>query len=406
MPDMEIKNEVARLLVDEIKIEDHFGCSVAIDGDYAIVGAHGEDVVGESSGAVYMFERKAGGAWGAVQKPRPSDLKAGDLFGFSVAVSGSLAIVGAPGGEMDDPRRGAAYVFERGADGQWVEIRKFEANDERERDNFGRSVDISGARAIVGVFFGDAEEPDAGAAYVFERDVDGAWKEERKLTVEDAQERRFFGYSVALSGDRAIIGAKWEDAACESSGAAYIFERDEEGAWEEVLKLQESDSAGVYYFGKSVSISGGRVILGANTRGYGAEGATGAAHVFERDGAGVWEEAQKLLAGDGREYDDFGHSVAISGDLAIVGSYGKDTNASNDGAAYVFERGARGQWVEITKLLAINGQENDFLGQSVAISGDLAVVGAGLDANISNIGAAYVFECGKGGKRHSAAFIK
>ncbi len=352
---------------------DWFGVSVAIDGDTAIVGAHGDDDRGTDSGSAYVFER-VDGVWTEAAKLTAADGQPGDRFGWSVAISGDTAIVGA---YLDDSRRGAAYVFQR-VDGVWTEAAKLTAADRQTRDYFGVSVAIAGDTAVVGAYGDDSNR---GAAYVFER-VGNAWTQVAKLTAADGPGGSF-GLSVAISGDMAVVGAMADDDRGTGAGAAYVFER-VGNAWTQVAKLTASDGQGWDRFGVSVAISGDTAVVGA----YRDDNDRGSAYVFERAG-NAWTQVAKLTASDGQAEDHFGVSVAIAGDTAVVGAYHDDDLGPAAGSAYVFER-AGNAWTQAHKLTAADGQTNDYFGISVAISGDTAVVGAYGDDNRGyNAGSVY-----------------
>ena len=163
-----------------------------------------------------------------VKKLTASDAQADDTFGLSVALSGDSAIVGASGEDAGGTRAGAAYVFERnqGGPGNWGEVGKLTASDAQAGNVFGFSVAVSGDTAVVGASGEDAGGNNAGAGYVFERDEGGTdnWGEVTKLTASDAHGGDFFGSSVAASGDTAVVGASDEDAGGDNAGAAYVFE--------------------------------------------------------------------------------------------------------------------------------------------------------------------------------------
>ncbi len=275
--------QVIELTASDPQDYDYFGEAVALSGDTAIVGAIYEDGAGGANadrGAAYVFERDRGGAdnWGQVKKLTASDPQDGDYFGCSVAVSGDTAIVGAyseDGTGGANANRGAAYVFDRNQGGanNWGEVKKLSASDADDADHFGGSVALSGDTAIVGAQWEDGAGgalADRGAAYAFDRDQGGAdsWGEVKKLTASDAQDGDFFGWSVALGGDAAIVGARGEDGAGGANanrGAAYTFQRDEGGAdnWGEVKKLSASDAANSDAFGFSVAITGDTGVVGA-----------------------------------------------------------------------------------------------------------------------------------------------
>ena len=219
-----------KLTASDAEAYDEFGWSVAASADTVVVGAIAERAGGVEAGAAYIFQRDEGGQdnWGEVTKLTASDAQAGDLFGISVALSGDTVVVGAWLEDTPFANVGAAYVFERnegGAD-NWGEVTKLSASDASANDNLGIGVAISGDRAVVGAFGEDAGGNAAGAAYVFQRNEGGAdnWGEVRKLTASDAQSGDNFGIRVAVSGDTAVLGAVREDAEGENAGAAYVFD--------------------------------------------------------------------------------------------------------------------------------------------------------------------------------------
>jgi uncharacterized repeat protein (TIGR01451 family) len=262
------------------------------------------------------------------------------------------------------------------------QVAKLTASDAAENSYFGWSVAISGDTLVVGAIYKASQ---AGAAYVFERNQGGAdaWGRVTKLTASDGAPSSDFGYSVALSDDTLVVGAYNADDA----GAAYVFERNRNGAdaWGEVAKLTASDGAALDEFGGSVALSGDTLVVGAPEKASWA----GAAYVFARnqDGADAWGEVKKLTSSDGATDDCFGGSVALSGDTLVAGAWDNE----HAGAAYVFARNQNGTdaWGEVTKLTASDGATGDHFGYSVALSHDTLVVGAHRKA--SGAGAAYVF---------------
>jgi hypothetical protein len=235
----------------------------------------------------------------------------------------------------------------------------------------------------------------SGSAYIFSRDQGGAdnWGQVKKLLPSDGAAGDYFGRSVSISGDAAIVGTMWDD----DNGSAYIFSRDQGGAdnWGEVKKLLPGDGAGSDHFGGSVSISGDTAIVAANGDDDNGSG-SGSAYIFSRDqgGADNWGQVKKLLPGDGAAGVWFGASVSISGDTAIVGARWDDDNGSSSGSAYIFshDQGGADNWGEVKKLLASDGAAGDEFGYSVSISGDTAIVGAMWDDdNGNNSGSAYVY---------------
>jgi hypothetical protein len=377
---------------------DRFGISVAISIDTVIVGASREDVGGYNTGSAYVFERNEGGAenWGQVQRLNASDREEEDRFGFAVAVSGDTTVVGSPLDDDDGSESGSAYVFVRTGCG-WSEQGQFTDPSPESHDDFGYAVAISGDTVVVGDYKDWIER---GVAYVFERNQGGAdnWGRVRTLASPNGDADDWFGRSVAISGDTVVVGAPYDDypePPEESCGLAYVFERNQGGAdsWGVIRTLEPTDLANAVHFGDSVAISGDLAVVGDPEERSVAFDA-GAAYVFERNqgGADSWGAVQRLIASDAAGYDRFGKSVSLSGDTVVVG-------APANRSAYVFERnwgGVADGWGEVSKLVGSLCATGDRFGISVAIGGDTVVVGAD-DHDGSGPGSAYLYERNAGG---------
>lgn len=343
-----------------------FGFSVAIYGSIAVVGAPFKD---SGMGAAYVFVRsRTGNAWSQRAELTASDGAAGDLFGNSVAMYGSTAVVGAPGRNSG---AGAAYVFVRSGS-VWSRQAELDASDAAVDDSLGLSVALYGSTAVVGA---PGKNSGAGAAYVFARSG-GTWSQQAELTATDSAAYDQFGGAVAISGSTAVIGA-W--AKNSYTGAAYVFIQS--GAtWSQQAELTAKDGATYDHFGNSVAISGSTALVGAPNKNSHA----GAAYVFVQSGA-TWSQEAKLTAKDSAANDSFGTSVALSGSTAVVGALG---TSSDKGAAYVFlQSGAT--WSQQAKLVASDGAADNQFGYSVGLYGSKAVIGAPYKS--SRTGAAYVF---------------
>ena len=320
------------------------------------------------------------------------DGAAGDYFGYAVALSGETALVGAVGHAVAGQAwAGAVYVFTRSA-GAWTLQQMLTAADGVAGDWFGISVAISGDTALVGALLRHSGgQADAGAAYVFTRS-DGVWTQRQTLTPADVAAGDHFGRSVALSGDTALVGSPTHDAAGQAdAGAAYVFTRSGD-TWSPQQTLVASDGAAEDYLGVSVALSGDTAVIGALDRDSAGKTDAGAAYLFTRSG-GVWTQRQTLTAGDAATGDEFGLSVALSGGTALVGAKGHDiAGQSNAGAAYVFTRSGVA-WTQQQRLSAVNGAAGDEFGFSVALSGDTALVGAPYRdvGGPVNVGAAFLF---------------
>ena len=247
-----------------------------------------------------------------------------------------------------------------------------------------------------------------GAAYIFERES-GVWIEKAKLTVSDGFRNDNFGFSVSIDGNYALVGnaPSWLtlEVAPENRGcAAYLFERDSSGHWSQKMKLVDSDGYAFDWFGQSVSLDGDYALVGASGAVVDEKSndGGGAAYIFERDTSGNWSQKAKLVASDWRVGDGFGTSVSLNGNYALIGAIGKDGKGNNGddayirtniGAAYIFER-VSGVWTEKAKLMPSDGYEGDRFGSSVSLDGDYALVGADsaeVDLKVF-AGTAYIFE--------------
>ncbi len=392
---------------------DQFGDSVAASSDVIVVGANFAAGAVAGSGAAYVFQRNEGGAnqWDQVSMLSASDAKASDKFGGSVSVSGDVIVVGATGTNVITDR-GAAYVFQRqqGGSNAWEQVRKLTASDAQGGDFFGGDVAVSGDVIVVGAANKDTAASNAGAAYVFQRDLIGKdhWSQAQMLLASDAQSNDTFGVAVAISGDVIVAGAPGEDGPSDSpgaSGAAYVFQRTENDPWRQTAERHSSEIQAYDNFGDTVAVDGDTVVVGARAANHTFTD-DGAVYVFQRnqDGTGAWGEIPAILADSDPSQDGaFGYDVAVSGDVIVVGAIYKDNAADNDGAAIVFERdqGGANQWQEVALLAAPSGAADDNFGYEVAVSGDVIVVGAIYrdDAGTSS-GAAYVFQRNQGGTNH------
>ena len=395
----------------------------------------------ENSGAVYVFVRNAAGTWSQQAYLKASNTGAGvygqgDRFGVSVAISGDTIVVGAPseestaigiGGNQANngaPQAGAAYVFIRSG-GTWSQQAYLKASNTDWSDAFGYAVAISGDTVVVGAI-GEASgvvgnqannsAPNAGAAYVFTRSGI-TWSQQAYLKASNTGAGDFFGGSIAISGDTVVVSASWEgsnatgvnatltgasgtqsDNSAPDAGAAYVFTRSG-SAWSQQAYLKASNTDAGDHFGISLAISGETVVVGAYREDSSATGAdgnqthnsatdAGAAYVFTRSGS-TWSQQTYLKASNTGAGDEFGVSVAISGNTLVVGAWGESSNAMGAdgnqtdnsapgaGAAYVFTRtGIVPTWSQQTYLKASNTGVNDRFGNSIAISGSTVVVGA------------------------------
>ncbi|MGA2528954.1 MAG: hypothetical protein ABSG36_07295 [Acidimicrobiales bacterium] len=342
---------------------DAVGVSVAIAGTTAVVGApgHAKDV-----GLVYVFAKTATG-WKQTAELKGSGTVAGDFFGYAVAISGRTVVVGAPGYHKN---AGRVYVFRRGTT-RWRQVAELKGSAVS-GDYLGDAVAVSGSTAVVG---SDGNDKNAGRAYVFSG-AGTRWKQAAELKGSDTIAQDGFGYTVAVSGATAIVGAP--DHA-KDSGRAYVFIGS--GAhWSQVAELKGSDTVSDNGFGVAAALSGTAAVIGAP----GYKSATGRAYVFE-DSAGRWSQVAELKGSGTVGADDFGYAVAISGTTLALGAPGY---SKNTGRLYLFGR-SDGAWKQLASVKGSDTVSGDYLGYSVGIFGDTAVVGA--DGHSKSAGRAYLF---------------
>jgi hypothetical protein len=270
-----------------------------------------------------------------------------------------------------------------------VDVTKLVADDGDTNQFFGFSVAIAGDIAVVGAQGDDENGDESGAAYVFTRS-DAGWSQEAKLTANDAEAGDQFGGSIALFGETILVGARRDDDNGDESGAAYLFTR-YGSDWIQQAKLTAADGEAGAEFGRSVALSDDTAIIGAARDDEKGED-SGSVYVFTRSGTN-WSQLAKLTAADGAKGDVFGISVALDGDTALIGADLDDDKGEDSGSVYVYTR-SKGTWSQQAKLTAADAGNVDIFGVRVAISGDTALIAARRDdddVNGVDSGSAYVF---------------
>jgi hypothetical protein len=350
-----------------------FGHAVALsDGAVptVLIGAPYEDTNGDAAGAAYVFVLR-GASWVQQQKLVPRDIVENDQAGSAVALDGDTALIGAPYRDAGALYSGAAFVFVRSGQ-SWVEQAELVPSEPLGGEFFGSSVALAGDVAIVGAPRDSESASHGGAVHVFVRSGT-EWTDVAKLVATDASADDELGGAVALDGDTALIGARFDDEVGGDSGSAYVFVR-EGDQWSEQAKLLASDGANDDDFGSSVALSGNTAVVGAYQDDVNGD-TSGSAYVFVRDGT-AWSQDAKLLANDGVLYDWFGSAVSVLGDRILVGAPGVDGADINIGAVYLFRRrGARGAWLFDRKVVPNVVIEEQF-GSALSQSGSYAAIGA------------------------------
>jgi len=339
---------------------DFFGVSIAISGDTALVGG---TTAHHHTGAAYVFVHGARG-WTQQARLVAADGVALDNFGFSVALDGNTAVVGAPNRGPDGVRsfhgNGGAYVFTRTGTTWTQQALLTRTTDSSSSDFFGFSVGLSGPTALIGI---PGDSLSRGAVFEFTRTAT-TWTQRAQFTGSTSQEGDQFGWSIAFAGHTAVIGAPSQ---ANTPGAAYVFTQTATGLPQQAI-LRAPHPQGSDLFGRTVALSGTTALIGAP----GAAGFTGAAYVFTRTATG-WAHQATLTAADGQQGDSLAlNALAISGNTAVVG---EELDNNFTGAAYEFVRTGT-TWAQKAKLTAAGGTPNDRLGHGLAITGTTALVGA------------------------------
>ncbi|MHC5112453.1 MAG: S-layer homology domain-containing protein [Planctomycetota bacterium] len=382
-----VEEQPLRLFVQN----DRLGESIAIEGDFALVGAPGDSSLwGSGSGATYLFGRDTQGNWSRVYKIKvvaTEDPLTGseitgnpaDQFGSSVDLAGNLLVVGAPGSvtaainNTGATFSGAVYVFEYDEAAGPVQVARLVADDAQPGDAFGISVALEGETIVVGALGKDDQGNNRGAAYVFARNPDGSWSQQARLarsTLSDS----FFGWMVAHEAGAIAVTSP--------SCATFVYEEFPNDGWMEVARLQPAeDTFGCgEEFGRSLAMSGSRIFVGG-AGGELVDGGgvfSGAVWVFEKDAqSGIWVESGRIAPFDGESGDRFGgetNTIAATDGYVLIGSTQDDANL---GAAYLYRRAADGSWPLVQKLRPEFPTELARVGRGVAISGDVLMIGEG-----------------------------
>lgn len=385
--------ELVQLLASVRTDNDQFGASSAISGNNLIIGT-----IKPPSGEAYIFNRTGLDDW--VQEVRLTTSAENDYFGYSAAIDGDYAIVGAfsdDRGEGSIMNYGAAYVYHRLSTGEWEEQARLTASDGLPGDYFGISVAISDDYAVIGASEADNVEdlaavPDSGSAYVFYRTGE-TWTQQKRLLPVEKVQNDSFGISVAISENYALMGSYNKNS---NAGSVYLFLRTgEPDEWADGIEFAPGELEDDDAYATSLSASGEYFIVGAP--GYDTDvNNSGAAFIFHRTDktANIWDSGTSLIAIDGERNtgDAFGASVSISDGWIAIGASQADGGTSNSGCVFTRYRTSGGSWIYSEKLSAPDAAVNDGFGISVSIDGGCSVIGADHDDvdSVINCGSVWV----------------
>lgn len=354
-----------------------YGAAVAIDGTRVLVGASGEPACGVNSGAAYVYEYDTvADRWEEVARLTPASCEEGAFFGHAVALSGDRALIGTAGARFNPAVSNFVYVFERDTTGIWTQTSVLAADSRYREGAFGASVALDGGRALVTTTGDRFEGRYSGAAYVFERNDNGIWRQSARLVGSGSPKYGVFGGSGEIDGDRLVVAAS--TYVQERPGSVYIFERDGEGRWREKTRVGDIED-----FFISVAINGDRVLVGESKKG---RRDSGAATLIERQPDGTWARTAELQPRTPYEHGAFGSTVALRGDVALVAGYdeqlGYQFNIDRVVYVFVFDPEAK-KWKQ---RRVIDVGEVAF-GTALALAGEFALIG---QASAAEPGAAYV----------------
>ncbi len=366
---------------------DEFGSALAIDQEQLIVGApfNALGITSARQGAAYVYSR-TGSTWSEDFRLTANDGDDDDRFGAAVAIDGDWAAVGAPRDQDNGLFSGSVYLFQRSGTA-WVQNGKLVRAGGGAGDQFGGALDMEGSTLLVGAPTDDTVAGEGGVAYVYVR-TGTTWNLEDTLIANDNAEMDLFGTSVALDGDRAAIGASMDESANAQRGKAYVFLRTGT-TWAQETVLGPSDAATFAHLGRSIDLSGDLLVSGAPERSNGVD-FVGAAYVWRRSGT-VWNPEDILVPSDAQANDFFGAALSFVNDRIVIGAPQQSEVGLRAGAAYVFEASGT-DWNQTGKLFASNILPDDRFGSTIAGDGARFVAGSPKsDLNGPESGSAYVF---------------
>ncbi len=395
LPDeCDISGRKQRMVQLDIRGNGQFGRAVAIDGPWAVIGAPLDPVNATTLGSGAVFARGENG-WFHLYRITASDATNtepfGDRFGESLAMDGDWMLVGAylKSCSQFGLECGSAYFYRYTGHG-WIESTNLSLFPDRQ--HAGRAVALQGDTALVGVPRADFVAQDGGEVWVFERQG-LSWLRNDLLTPSQAEAAAWFGTAVALDGDVAVVGAPLSDLSTGNGGAAYVFRRTS-GEWYEEAILAPAELGIADFFGSAVAILNDRIAVTATGDDQKGD-AAGAVYVFHFDG-GQWVLEDKLTSLDRIGSVGFGESVAFSADGLAIGADDDSVPGGGSGSVYLF-RFDGSHWRFDQKLTPFAGANDHAFGDALATDpqNNTLLTGAPLSSeDYPDAGAAYVFTLG------------
>ena len=377
---------------------DSFGSSVATDGNYVVVGANSEDDAPDNnSGKAYIFDATTGSLLHTLSNPNAYGTSANDNFGTHAAISGNHVVVGVPNeGDAGGTQSGKAYIFDATTGSLLHTLSNPNAYGTSASDQFGRSVSISGNRVIVGApYEDDAPSNGSGKAYIFDVTTGSLLHTLSNPNAYGTSANDNFGYSISISGNYAIFGSHLEDEVGNTdSGKAYIFDVTTGSLLRTLSNPNAYGTSASDQFGVSVAISGNLALIGARYEADAGGTLSGKAYIFDVTTGSLLHTLNNPNAHGTSANDNFGSTVSISGNLALVGvSQEDDASGTTSGKAYIFDVTTGSLLHTLNNPNPVGASAGDSFGGSVAIFGNRAVVGAFAEDYLgSGSGSVYVYQ--------------
>ena len=313
----------------------------------------------------------------------PSDVGAGGYFGTGVAMDGDLLVVGAPLDTGNDWASGVVYVFQR-IEGGWINEARLHASDGEVGDMLGVSVDISDGRIVAGAWFDDDHGSNSGAAYVFARSDNGTWSEQAKLTKPNPGPEDAFGRTVAISGDRIVAGAPLDDDAGSSSGTVTTFLHDG-ASWTAETTLTSPIGGSGDEFGLGLDLRGEHLLVGSP---WSASGA-GHADLFVVDADGTWTHEHTFDHPDPEPDEYYAFEPTLGDDTVALGAY-LDDDGTPTGRVFIHTLDADGTWaLQQTLSPDASTPSSERFGVSIDLEGSVMAIGAD---QAGGVGAVHLYD--------------
>lgn len=370
---------------------DEFGRAVALSGTSLLAGARGDNTGATSAGSAYIFEVMSGALLLTINNPSPA---ANEEFGGAVALSGNIAVVGSSRDDKGAGNAGSVAVYDLGSPAPDVPQLLIDNPSPTINDYFGGAVAVSGSLVAVAAMQDDAGASNAGTVYLYNLSMPAPGSPVLSVSNPSPQNQDEFGYALAISGDRLVVGAPKNNTGADDAGTVYVYNLASATPALPVHVIDNPEPAIGDLFGYSVSISGDRLVVGVPRDDAGAVNA-GRAYVYDLASPTPAVPALTLANPAPALNDEFGSAVAVSGANVVVGSRLDDTFATDSGDVRIYDLSSATPGVPISSLERTSVNEEDYFGSALAISGTRLVAGApGADQAADDSGATYVFELG------------